>query len=160
PAEGRAAKVALGKTLRQRPGRGGAVSPVKAMNHPVPQTDCVRISRKVPLTWALLDPGHDANFSHTRHPMTINPTDHAAVLARLERQNELLRWQNRWLKRSLLGLLVLAGATACLNPTVTGQAQGQGGRTLEVEKLVVRDKKGERRAELGMTAEGGAHLAL
>jgi hypothetical protein len=70
-------------------------------------------------------------------------TDEMAVLsarvARLERQN-------RWLKQGGLAALVVVGTALLL-----GSQEGTKGKTLEVERLIVRDSFGRQRAALHMT---------
>jgi len=59
-------------------------------------------------------------------------------LNRVERQNRITRWVG-------MALLVAGGAVA-----VMGQARGTAPRPLEARKIILRDAKGKKRAELGL----------
>jgi len=84
--------------------------------------------------------------------MTTSTLDLTSIVIRLEsleRQNQRLWKQNRWLKRAAAAVAVLIVLLTAAVGLLAVQAR-QKGKVLETDRLVLRDENGKQRALLGI----------
>lgn len=81
-----------------------------------------------------------------------------ATLTTLERQNQILLTQNRWLKRLSIAVVAGAAVTICVGTTSFREVNAAAPKTVVAERFVLVDKAGKKRAVLGQEKAYGLTL--